>query len=59
VADETIAALERLLASGRKLVLVTGRELDDLLRIFPHANLFERIVADNSVSVRVRSRAPS
>jgi len=46
VDDATVAALERLLASGRKLVLVTGRELPELLTIFPHADLFERIVAD-------------
>jgi HAD superfamily hydrolase (TIGR01484 family) len=51
VAGETIAALERLLASGRKLILVTGRELDDLLRIFPHAHLFERIVAENGAMI--------
>ena len=43
----TVAALDRLLASGRKLVLVTGRELPELLTIFPHAQLFERIVAEN------------
>jgi len=28
VADGTVAALERLRASGRKLILVTGRRLD-------------------------------
>src|SRR2546427_258277 len=43
----TLAALEKLLASGRKLVLVTGRELDDLLAILPQINLFERVVAEN------------
>ncbi len=43
----TLAGLERLLASGRKLLMVTGRELDDLLAIFPHAELFEWIVAEN------------
>ena len=44
---DTLAALERLRASGRKLILVTGRELDDLLRVFPQANLFDCIVAEN------------
>jgi hydroxymethylpyrimidine pyrophosphatase-like HAD family hydrolase len=43
----TVSALERLRASGRKLLLVTGRELDDLTRVFPHAHLFDRIVAEN------------
>jgi hydroxymethylpyrimidine pyrophosphatase-like HAD family hydrolase len=43
----TRAALERLLASGRKLILVTGRELDDLLSVFPDRHLFEWVVAEN------------
>lgn len=47
VSKNTLAALERLLASGRKVVLVTGRQLDDLQRIFPQLSLFERVVAEN------------
>lgn len=47
VAGSTLTALERLLASGRKLVLVTGRQLDDLRQIFPQVSLFERVVAEN------------
>src|SRR5438477_10079497 len=47
VGDETVAALERLKLSGRKLLLVTGRELDDLFTVFPHSPLFEWIVAEN------------
>jgi hydroxymethylpyrimidine pyrophosphatase-like HAD family hydrolase len=47
VAASTLSALERLLASGRKLVLVTGRQLDDLRQIFPQLVLFERVVAEN------------
>lgn len=47
VSKNTLAALERLLASGRKVVLVTGRRLDDLQRIFPQLSLFERVVAEN------------
>src|SRR5262245_51136871 len=43
----TVAALERLRASGRNLILVTGRELDDLRRICPHLDLFEWVVAEN------------
>ena len=31
VDGHTLAALERLLATGRKLILVTGRELHELL----------------------------
>jgi hydroxymethylpyrimidine pyrophosphatase-like HAD family hydrolase len=43
----TVAAMERLLASGRRLVLVTGRELPELLEIFPRIDLFEWVVAEN------------
>lgn len=43
----TIAALEAVQASGRKLLLVTGRRLDELLRVFPEARRFDRIVAEN------------
>jgi hypothetical protein len=47
VNQETVAALERLRGSGRKLILVTGRELDDLLRTFEQIYLFDRVVAEN------------
>src|SRR5580698_1563861 len=47
VDEKTLAALERLLSTGRKLLLVTGRELDDLLSIFPAVHLFEWVVAEN------------
>ncbi|MCU1310155.1 MAG: phosphoglycolate phosphatase [Candidatus Angelobacter sp.] len=47
VDDATIEVLRRIVASGRKLILVTGRKLDDLLNVFPHADLFTRIVAEN------------
>src|SRR5262245_4379694 len=47
VGDETIAALERVRASGRKLLLVTGRVLDELISVFPRLDLFDRVVAEN------------
>jgi len=47
VLPETVHALERLIASGRRLVLVTGRELDDLQRVCPRLDLFEYVVAEN------------
>jgi HAD superfamily hydrolase (TIGR01484 family) len=47
VDNTTLAALERVLASGRKLLLVTGRELDDLRTVFPRLDLFERVIAEN------------
>jgi hydroxymethylpyrimidine pyrophosphatase-like HAD family hydrolase len=46
--DESIlAALERFRDSGRRLILVTGRELDELLEIFPQVDLFARVIAEN------------
>ncbi|MEP6957130.1 MAG: HAD hydrolase family protein [Nitrospirota bacterium] len=47
VPESTVLAVERLLASGRKFLLVTGRVLPELLEIFPQASLCERIVAEN------------
>jgi hydroxymethylpyrimidine pyrophosphatase-like HAD family hydrolase len=47
VTPGTIDALQRLRASDRKLILVTGRELEDLLRLFPYPEIFERIVSEN------------
>ncbi|WP_447980068.1 HAD-IIB family hydrolase [Candidatus Nitrospira bockiana] len=47
VGADTVDALAQLQASGRKLLLVTGRELDELLSIFPAIDLFERVVAEN------------
>jgi HAD superfamily hydrolase (TIGR01484 family) len=47
VDEATVAALERLLATGRRAVLVTGRELPELLQILPRIDLFEWVVAEN------------
>ncbi|CAB3721226.1 hypothetical protein LMG22037_04785 [Paraburkholderia phenoliruptrix] len=47
VADSTWDALERLRASGRQAILVSGREMDDLLAICPRLDLFSRVVAEN------------
>jgi hypothetical protein len=38
VKAETVAALKRCKESGRRLILVTGRELPDLKRAFPESN---------------------
>lgn len=47
VAAETVAALNDVLATGRRLVLVTGRELDDLMSVYADLTIFERVVAEN------------
>jgi hydroxymethylpyrimidine pyrophosphatase-like HAD family hydrolase len=51
VDDTTLTVLRRLRESGRRLILVTGRELADLLRIFPRYDVFHRIVAENGALV--------
>ena len=51
VDDATLAALERAKKSGRKLVLVTGRELPELLAIFPRIDLFDSAVVENGAVV--------
>jgi HAD superfamily hydrolase (TIGR01484 family) len=43
----TLAALERARASGRRLILVSGRERPDLERTFGHLELFDRAVLEN------------
>lgn len=47
VSVETVKALRALRDSGRHVLLVTGRELDDLLRVFPDVDVFARVVAEN------------
>lgn len=47
VDEATIAALRRLKASGRKLIMITGRELPDLKSVFDRLDLFDIVVAEN------------
>ena len=47
VDGETIDALKRLAATGRKSILVTGRQLEDLERVFPEVTIFDLVVAEN------------
>jgi len=47
VPAHVVDGLERLKDTGRKLILDTGRELPELLSIFPALSLFDRVVAEN------------
>jgi hydroxymethylpyrimidine pyrophosphatase-like HAD family hydrolase len=47
VTESTCEALRRLAASGWRLVLVTGRTLSDIQRVFPQLALMDRVVAEN------------
>jgi len=46
-APSTVEALKRVRASGRKLILATGRQLPELQEVFPEYAVFDRIVAEN------------
>lgn len=61
VAGSTCSALKRLADTGRRLVLVTGRQLEDLLEVFPEVGLFEWVVAENGALLydpRTRQEKP-
>jgi hydroxymethylpyrimidine pyrophosphatase-like HAD family hydrolase len=47
VSAPTLKALRRLKETGRRLVLVTGRELDELAGQFAALDLFDQVVAEN------------
>lgn len=47
VSRRTCEALDRLKATGRRLILVTGRELPQLQAVFPELSMFDRVVAEN------------
>ncbi len=47
VAEATLEAIRELKQSGRKLLLVTGRQLPDLKKVFPEIALFDLVVAEN------------
>jgi HAD superfamily hydrolase (TIGR01484 family) len=51
VRKQTFAALERLRKSGRRVILVTGRDLDDLVRVCPDLEVFDRVVAENGAVI--------
>jgi HAD superfamily hydrolase (TIGR01484 family) len=47
VDEATFRALERLKESGRRLILVSGRELEDLQTVFDRFDLFDLAVLEN------------
>jgi hydroxymethylpyrimidine pyrophosphatase-like HAD family hydrolase len=47
VSGETLEALRRLKESGRKVILVSGRQLPELQEAFPESDLCDLIVAEN------------
>lgn len=51
VCPPTLQALKAITVTGRRLVLVTGRELPELIEIFPQLPLFASVVAENGAVV--------
>ena len=51
VRDATLEAVERFRRSGRRVILVTGRELEDLKSVCPRLDLFDRVVAENGALI--------
>jgi hydroxymethylpyrimidine pyrophosphatase-like HAD family hydrolase len=43
----TVTALLRVRESGRRVILITGRELENLRQTFPGLDLFDAVVAEN------------
>jgi hydroxymethylpyrimidine pyrophosphatase-like HAD family hydrolase len=59
VTPATRDALARLRASGRRIVLVTGRTLEDLDRVCPDQSIFDAIVAENgALYLKMPAREP-
>ena len=56
LAESARLAIERLRISGRRCVLVTGRRVEDLLRVCPAIASFDLVVAENGAVVYDPSR---
>lgn len=51
MAEATADALRRLKVSGRRAIMVTGRRLDELLKVCAYPALFDLIVAENGAVI--------
>lgn len=51
LSDSAALAIERLRISGRRIVLVTGRRVSDLLQVCPRIALFDLVVAENGAVI--------
>jgi HAD superfamily hydrolase (TIGR01484 family) len=47
----TLDALARFKSTGRRLILVTGRELPHIEKAFLHLKMFDRVVAENGAVI--------
>jgi HAD superfamily hydrolase (TIGR01484 family) len=51
VSESTLAALKKVKESGRKVILVTGREKPDLEKTFEHLDVFDYMVLENGAQL--------
>jgi hydroxymethylpyrimidine pyrophosphatase-like HAD family hydrolase/GTPase SAR1 family protein len=51
VSEKILNELQALKASGRRLILVTGREMKDLVEVFPGYKIIDHIVAENGALI--------
>ena len=51
VRPESLEAIERLKASGRRFILVTGRQFEELKQTFPEFAICDLIIAENGATV--------
>jgi hydroxymethylpyrimidine pyrophosphatase-like HAD family hydrolase len=47
IAPETLEALRRVRESGRRVLLITGRQFEDLLNVCPEIDFFDLVIAEN------------
>lgn len=55
VDKSTIEALKRAKSSGRKIILVTGREMPSLIEHFPEWEIFDAVIAENGALLVIPS----
>jgi hydroxymethylpyrimidine pyrophosphatase-like HAD family hydrolase len=53
--EATAAGLERMQQAGWKLLLVTGRQLEDLRNVCPRLQLFDAVIAENGALLHLPS----
>lgn len=51
VSEAVVEKLKQFQATGRKIVLVTGREMRDLVEVFPSYKIFDYIIAENGALI--------
>jgi hydroxymethylpyrimidine pyrophosphatase-like HAD family hydrolase len=51
LSQTTLSALKKVKASGRKLIMATGRKLEEIKAILPEYRLFDCIVAENGALI--------